>query len=123
MIGPIQYSLTYPERSPGLFKPFDFIKNSKLEFFEPDKKTFRCLSLAYEALKSGGTLPCYMNAANEILVERFLKGEISWKAIGIQLEELMNQHQVVPVDSLETILAVDALAREEAARSELILSR
>lgn len=123
MIVPIQYSLTYPDRAPGLFKPFDFMKNSKLEFFEPNKKTFRCLALAYEALKCGGTLPCYMNAANEVLVERFLKGELSWKNIGIQLEKLMNQHAAISVDSLETILAVDALAREEAARSKLISTK
>lgn len=119
MIVPIQYAMTYPDRQPGLLKPFDFVKNSKLEFSVPNKQTFRCLALAYEALRQGGSLPCYMNAANEILVERFLKGEISWKEIGIQLEMLMSRHAVVAIDSLDIILAVDALAREEAARCEV----
>ncbi|CUI15920.1 1-deoxy-D-xylulose 5-phosphate reductoisomerase [Candidatus Protochlamydia naegleriophila] len=119
MIVPIQYAMTYPDRQPGLLKPFDFVKNSKLEFSVPNKHTFRCLALAYEALRQGGSLPCYMNAANEVLVERFLKGEISWKEIGIQLEVLMNRHAVVAIDSLDIILAVDALAREEAARCEV----
>lgn len=119
MIVPIQYALTYPDRYPGMLKPFDFVKHAKLEFAMPNKQTFRCLALAYEALKQGGSLPCYMNAANEVLVQRFIAGEMGWKEIGIQLEILMSQHPVVSVDSLDTILAIDALAREEAARCEV----
>lgn len=121
MIVPIQYAMTYPERSPGLLEPFDFMKHAKLEFFKPDLATFQCLSLAYEAIRRGGSLPCFMNAANEILVERFLAREISWMDIGIQLENLMNQHHVQPVDTLEDILAIDAQAREEAAKSTLLV--
>lgn len=120
MIVPIQYAMTYPDRYPGMLEPFDFIKHAKLEFFKPDLKKFRCLALAYEAIQRGGSLPCYMNAANEVLVQRFLAGEISWNDIGIQLEQLMNQHQLQPVDTLENILAVDAQAREEAANFEVI---
>lgn len=119
MIIPIQYAMTYPNRMPGMLKRFDFLKHSVMEFFIPDLKKFRCLGLAYEAVRQGGSLPCYMNAANEVLVQRFLNKEISWKEIGLQLEALMSQHQVQPIDSLETILAIDALAREEAARCEV----
>jgi 1-deoxy-D-xylulose-5-phosphate reductoisomerase len=119
MIIPIQYAMTYPERCCGMLKPFDFLKNGILQFFIPDQRKFRCLALAFEAIRQGGSLPCYMNAANEVLVQRFLKKEISWKEIGIKLEELMSQHEVVPVDSLDTILAIDALAREEASRYEI----
>ncbi len=114
MIIPIQYAMTYPERYPGMLKRFDFFKNSVLQFSLPDMDLFRCLALAYEAIRLGGTLPCYMNAANEILVQRFLNREIGWREIGILLEILMEQHKLEKLDSLETILAVDALARKEA---------
>lgn len=114
MIVPIQYAMTYPDRFPGMLKPFDFVKHAKLEFSKPDLSKFRCLALAYEALRQGGSLPCYMNAANEVLVQRFLQGELSWNAIGEQLEELMNRHPVQPVEDIESILAIDEQARNEA---------
>jgi len=114
MLIPIQYAMTYPERCPGLLKPYDFINNTRLDFFQPDISKFRCLDLAYSALRTGGTLPCYMNAANEILVNRFLKKEISWFNIGEKLEKLMAKHQSDQNLSLDTILEVDKLARQEA---------
>lgn len=119
MIVPIQYAMTYPERYPGLLEPFDFTKYEKLEFLKPDMKLFRCLALAYEAIRRGGSLPCYMNAANEVLVGRFLAREISWKDIGLLLEQLMAGHKVRSVETLEEILAIDVQAREEAARGSL----
>lgn len=122
MIVPIQYAMTYPERSPGLLEPFDFMKHPKLEFCKSDVTQFRCLALAYEAIRQGGSLPCYMSAANEVLVERFLAGEINWSEIGIRLEFLMNRHRVQPIESLDEILDVDAQAREEAAEFEVIRS-
>lgn len=118
MIVPIQYALTYPERAPGMLEPFDFTKYPCLEFFVPDHKRFNCLSLAYEAVRKGGTLPCYMNAANEVLVQRFLMKEIGWSEIGFYLEKLMHQHTIQSINSLDTILAVDSLAREEAAKAK-----
>lgn len=120
MTVPIQYAMTYPDRCPGMLEPFDFIKHAKLEFFKPDLEKFRCLALAYEAVRQGGSLPCYMNAVNEVLVERFLAKEIGWCEIGVQLEHLMSRHQIQPVETLESILAVDAQAREEAANFEVI---
>lgn len=116
MIIPIQYAMTYPERCQGLLPPYDFVKNSRMDFYAPDASKFRCLNLAYEALESGGTLPCYMNAANEILVNRFLKKEISWFGISEKLESLMGNYNNTHDTSLESILAVDQLAREEALR-------
>lgn len=115
MIIPIQYALTYPERLPGLLQPFDFLKNSTLQFFLPDTDKFRCLRLAYDAVKEGGTLPGYMNAANEILVNRFIDKRISWNDIATKLEELMSRHQTRSVSSVEDILSADTLARREAA--------
>ncbi|MCE2983211.1 MAG: 1-deoxy-D-xylulose-5-phosphate reductoisomerase [Parachlamydia sp.] len=114
MLVPIQYAMTYPRRLPGLLQPFDFVKHGRLEFEKPDLSLFPCLRLAYEALQRGGSLPCYMNAANEVLVGRFLEKEIGWRDISVLLEGLMNRHTCINIDSLDTILAIDALAREEA---------
>ncbi len=111
---PIQYALTYPDRSPGTLAPFDFVKNQTLQFIVPDRQKFRCLDLAYHAAHRGGSLPCYMNAANEVLVNRFLQREIGWKEISVRLEKLMERHAVVPVSSLDDIFAIDEAAREEA---------
>ena len=111
---PIQYAFTYPTRQAGLLKPFDFIKASKLEFFYADHMKFRCLALAYQALFEGGSMPCYMNAANEILVSRFLQGSLGWSDIAKKLEMLMNKHKRVEIKTLDTVLQVDRLARIEA---------
>lgn len=113
MLTPIQYAITYPERAKGCLKPFDFAKNHTLQFMIPDMNKFRCLKLAYEAIRTGGSLPCYMNAANEVLVHRFLNKQLAWKEIAIQLERLMSRHTVTPIRSLDDVLAVDAIARQE----------
>ncbi len=114
MLVPIQYAITYPQRYRGSLAPFDFLKNNTLQFSLPDMDKFRCLKLAYEAIRCGGSLPCYMNAANEILVHRFLNKEIAWNEIALKLENLMSRHNVTPIKTLQDILAVDQIAREEA---------
>ena len=114
MLIPIQYALTYPHRLAGIQKPFDFVKNKTMQFFEPDVDKFRCLKLAFEAVKRGGSLPCYMNAANEILVDRFINKEISWLDIGTKLEDLMSSHSIRQLHTLEDVLEVDQQARQEA---------
>lgn len=114
MVVPIQYAMTYPNRVQGLLPPYDFVKNGRLDFHAPDTATFRCLSLAYQALRAGGTMPCYMNAANEVLVQRFLQKEISWVEIGLKLDDLMMRYESSSEVSLEAILAADTQAREEA---------
>lgn len=70
---PIQYALTYPERTESKIAPLDFVKVGMMTFEKPDMEKFPCLRLAYEAGKSGGTMPAVMNAANEAAVELFLK--------------------------------------------------
>lgn len=115
MLVPIQYAITYPKRYNGSLKPFDFAKNGKLEFFLPDMNKFRCLKLAYEAIRHGGSLPCYMNAANEVLVHQFLNKKIAWNDIANKLENLMARHSIKSVTCLQDILAVDEMARREAA--------
>jgi 1-deoxy-D-xylulose-5-phosphate reductoisomerase len=114
MIVPIQYALTYPQRKPGLLNSFDFIRHGKLEFSFPDMNRFRCLSLAYEALKKGGSMTGYMNAANEVLVKRFIDKEIGWFEIGQKLEYLMERHSVQAVPTIESILEIDSAARRDA---------
>lgn len=114
MIYPIQYALTYPERKRGMFPPFDFVKNNHLTFFSPDTDRFPALKLAQDSMKTGESSLAYLNAANEVLVERFLKKEISWSAISSLLEKLLIRHQRLPMNSLQAILSVDTQARKEA---------
>jgi len=111
---PIQYALTYPQRQKGLLPPFDFSKYSQLTFEEPDRKKFPCLRLAEESLRSARSYPAFLNASNEVLVNRFLAREIRWTEIASKLEKLMSSHQPVDVLTLESILAVDCEAREKA---------
>ena len=114
MILPIQFALTYPERRKSPLPPFDFTKHPKLEFREPDLEKFRCLRLAFDALRMGGSAPCFLNAANEMLVSRFIKREIGWIEISQKLETLLASHKAEKTLNLATIFAVDASAREQA---------
>lgn len=117
MVLPIQYALTYPERKQGMLKPYDFLKNGTLTFYPPDNQRFPCLQLALDALKAGKSYPCFLNAANEVLVERFVQGKISWTAIGEKLDKLISSHLPEHVLTLDAILAVDGAARQLAAVS------
>lgn len=114
MLTPIQIALTYPDKKPGLLKPFDFTRFSKLEFYQPDTNKFQCLAMAYEALRLGGSYSCYLNAINETLVERFLKKQLSWYDIGLKLRMLMDKHTSTTLNSLSDVLELDQLARTEA---------
>lgn len=114
MIYPIQYALTYPKRSLGMFPPFDFFKHDKLEFYPPDHQKFPALNLVYESLRLGKSAPCFLNAANEVMVARFLRKEISWREIVKKLEKLLSRHHVVEPESIEAVLEVDKKARSDA---------
>ncbi len=110
----IQYALTYPKRRTGCLEPLDLGKLSQLTFEEPDLVRFPCLELAFNALKTGGTLPAAMNAANEIAVQAFLDGKIRLSDIYTIIESVMREHVSQNLPSLEIILATDAWARERA---------
>ncbi len=112
----IQYALTYPNRKPNCMPPLDFAKISQLTFEEPDFEKFTCLALAYRALKTGGTMPATLNAANEIAVEAFLDGKIRLSDIPKIIESVMNEHETKPVTNLETVLNCDRQARVKAIR-------
>ncbi len=114
MTVPIQYAITWPRREKGLLSPFSFLKYPKLEFFPLEKGKFVCLELAYAALREGGSFPCFLNAANEVLVSRFLRREIRWVDIGVKLSKLLERHHKEKSISLETIFAINASARREA---------
>lgn len=112
---PIQYALTYPERLPSEVKSIDFRKSLCWEFLPPDISRFKCLSLAYQALKTGGSAPCFLNAANEVLVDRFYQKEIPWLKIGDGLEQLLSAHSIIQLKTVEDILGIDLEARRLAA--------
>lgn len=111
----IQYALTFPERKSGCLEPLDFRKISQLTFEEPDTERFPCLDLAYRALKTGGTMPAVLNAANEIAVQAFLNDEIRLSEISRVIESVMNEHVAQPVTNLEIVLEIDTWARKRAA--------
>ena len=114
---PIQYALSYPERWDAPVEPLDFTKLGSLEFAPADTDTFRCLALARAAGERGGTLPCVMNAANEIAVAAFLAGEGSYLGIAECVEAVMDSHDVQPVESIEQLQDIDAWARETARKN------
>ncbi|HEV7844579.1 MAG TPA: 1-deoxy-D-xylulose-5-phosphate reductoisomerase, partial [Pyrinomonadaceae bacterium] len=93
----IQYALTYPERHPCELPPLDLTKLSALHFEEPDVERFPAIALAYRALRTGGTLPAAMNAANEVAVEAFINGRISLNDIPRIIEAVMNKHETEAV--------------------------
>jgi 1-deoxy-D-xylulose-5-phosphate reductoisomerase len=109
---PIQYALTYPKRVKNSFPKLNFFERSNLTFEKPDMKVFRCLGLAFEAIKTGGTMPAVMNAANEIAVARFLNGEIKFTDIPVLIEKTMNTYNVKYDYSLDDVLEADIGARE-----------
>jgi 1-deoxy-D-xylulose-5-phosphate reductoisomerase len=108
---PIQYALSYPFRVELNTERIDFAKLSKLDFYKPDFGKFPCLALAYKAIERGGNIPCAMNAANEIAVESFLAGKISFPAIPKIISQVMNLigHKENP--GRDDIFATDLEAR------------
>ena len=111
---PIQYALTYPRRQASAFERLDFAKIAALSFEKPDTETFRGLALAYEAGRAGGTLPCVMNAANEVAVAAFLAERIRFLDIYAIIEHTMEKCSVQKAPSLDDLFAADAEARRVA---------
>lgn len=114
MKGPIAYALSYPERLLNVLNDLKLEKINTLTFLKPDHKNFPCLNLAYQALKTGGSMPAVLNAANEIAVDSFLKGIINFNTIPVIINKVMDMHSPSNSTNIEEILAVDRWAREEA---------
>ena len=112
---PIQFALSYPHRWESPAAPVDFTQMHSLEFMDPDLEVFRCLSLALDAGREGGTLPCVMNAANEVAVAVFLQDGCKLTDIDATVEYCMHHLQSEPVESLEQLEEIDARARRLAA--------
>jgi len=111
---PIQYALSYPGRMSLMTEPLDLLKIGTLHFAPMDVQRYPLLRLAYECGKQGGTLPTVLNAANEVAVSRFLRGEIRFLTIEEIVERVCEQHDNTSNPSLEMIQAADAWAREKA---------
>lgn len=109
---PIQYALTFPYRLPIDNGRLDFASPMDMSFFPPDKKVFRCLQLAYDALEAGGCTPCVMNAANEVAVAAFLDRRIGFTDIPRIIESAMAKIDFSAVPALDDYLYIDGEARK-----------
>jgi 1-deoxy-D-xylulose-5-phosphate reductoisomerase len=110
---PIQYALTYPERmdADGYLPLLDLIAAGSLHFREPDGRRFPCLELGRAALEQGGLMPCALNAADEVAVEAFLRGELRFPDIPRVIEKVMRETPVSHPKTMEDVLESDRQAR------------
>ncbi|MCR5557990.1 MAG: 1-deoxy-D-xylulose-5-phosphate reductoisomerase [Butyrivibrio sp.] len=104
---PIQYALFYPDRRPMAEKRLDLFELGSLTFEKPDTDTFKGLSLAFDAARAGGSMPTVFNAANEMAVRAFLKGDIKYLQIYDMIERAMNNHKKVDNPDVAQILAAE----------------
>jgi 1-deoxy-D-xylulose-5-phosphate reductoisomerase len=118
---PIAYGLAYPERITSGVAALDLFKVATLDFVAPDFDRFPCLELAYQALRAAGTAPAVLNAANEVAVEAFLAGQISFLDIPRVLESVLNAIPVNPVESLDDVLGADVESRRAAIQQIRVL--
>lgn len=110
---PIQYAFTFPERVESHLPRFDFRQHANLTFEQPDRETFRCLDLAYQAIGRGGNIPCVMNAANEVAVQLFIEGKIGFLDIADRVEEAMQKVPFIANPTLEDLLLTDKTIRNQ----------
>ena len=109
---PIAYALSFPERATVPFGTIDWKTLARLDFEAPDTQTFPCLNLAFAAGRIGGTAPAWLSAANEVAVEAFLNGNITWSRIAEIIDATMQHHDGLVPSIVEDILHADALARK-----------
>jgi 1-deoxy-D-xylulose-5-phosphate reductoisomerase len=108
---PIQYALGYPQRIKSNFPRFDFIEYPSLTFEKPDIETFRNLSLAYKAMSKGGNMACVLNAANEVVVEAFLKDKIGFLEMSDVIENCMEKSTFVAVPTYDDFVSTNEQSR------------
>jgi 1-deoxy-D-xylulose-5-phosphate reductoisomerase len=111
---PISYALHHPERADVPVPTLDLVELGELSFEAPDEATFACLRLAREAARAGGTAPCVLNAANEVAVHAFLRGELSFTGIARVIESTLAELAARPVRHFSDLYEADAEAREVA---------
>lgn len=110
---PIQYALSYPYRIESHLPRFSFWDHPELTFFKPDTETFHALALAYDAIRRGGNMPCVMNAANEVAVQRFIDGKIPFLAISDVVEEAMAKASFIANPTLDDLFQTDLETRNK----------
>jgi 1-deoxy-D-xylulose-5-phosphate reductoisomerase len=115
MRGPIAYALSYPRRLNDPIRGLELDRIESLTFRKPDTRNFPCLSYAYEAIRSGGTMPTVLNAANEVAVKAFLDDRIRFNDIPVVIRKTIDGHIIKKISSLEDILVADGWARRAAA--------
>ena len=108
---PIQYAMAYPERIENSFPRFNFVDFPNLSFEQADKKTFRNLALAFDALNCGGNMPCVINAANEVVVAEFLKEKIGFLRMSDIIEQCMSEILFLSDPTIEDYLETDRITR------------
>jgi 1-deoxy-D-xylulose-5-phosphate reductoisomerase len=108
---PIQYACSYPDRWEAPVPRLDLTAMGRLEFLKPDLQRFPCLRLAYHALEAGPSHAVVLNAANEVAVASYLEEKISFLSIPRLIEQAMDAHSTVAVNTLDEVRAVDAEAR------------
>jgi 1-deoxy-D-xylulose-5-phosphate reductoisomerase len=111
---PIQYALTYPARDPAPVPRIDWAEARTWTFSAPDRKKFPALNLAFQAMRTGGSAGCTLNAADEIAVEAFLAGQISFPSIAAVVEETLSRVPVRQAASVQEILEIDEQSRAAA---------
>ena len=112
---PVAYALAYPERLPlAHLKPLSLAECGALTFEQPDFNRFPCLRLAFDALAAAGTMPCALNAANEVMVAAFLAGETQFVDIARNIETVMGRHSNRPARTIEDLIEIDGWARAQA---------
>jgi 1-deoxy-D-xylulose-5-phosphate reductoisomerase len=108
---PIHYALAYPQRVSSNFERFNFLKHPEFTFLQADTKSFRNLELAFTAMKKGGNMPCIINAANEIVVDAFLKDKIGFLQMSDVIEECMQKMTFISQPTLHNYLETDKETR------------
>ncbi len=113
---PIGYALAFPHRLRTPFGRIDWARVGRLDFELPDLATFRCLALAYQAGRAGGTAPATLSAANEVAVEAFLAGRLRWDQIADVCNGVLDRHDEWVPASVEDVVAADEVARAAATK-------
>ncbi|HAU52255.1 MAG TPA: 1-deoxy-D-xylulose-5-phosphate reductoisomerase, partial [Sphingobacterium sp.] len=108
---PIQYALTYPARFENSFERFNFMDYPTLSFEKADMETFRNLALAYESLRTGGNRSCVLNAANEVVVDAFLKDQVGFLEMSDIIEQTLDKVEFIATPTLDDYLETDRVAR------------
>lgn len=109
---PIQYAFSFPERIESHIPRLNWEQYGQLTFEKPDMDTFRCLALAYEAIAKGGNMPCVMNAANEVAVQRFIEGKLTFLQIAEFVEKQMLSAPFIAHPTLDDLFQTDAAIRK-----------